>query len=97
MTIKKKLKNKNKNLGHFVKKLQFKIIKVSKNKKVPSYHIVISRKRSGSNSRLDKVGFFHFATRYYQKVRLLALDLKKINDYILMGATFHRSVLKILI
>lgn len=92
-----RIKNKNKKLGHSVKKLEFKIIKVSKNRNIPTYHIVISRKRSGSTSRLDKVGFFHFATKFYKKIRLLGLDFKKIKNYILMGATFHRSVFKFLI
>ena len=92
-----KIKEKNKKLGNSVKKLEFKILKVSKNCNIPMYHIVISRKRSGSKSRLDKVGFFHFAKRYYKKTRLLALDFKKIKNYVLMGATFHRSVFKFLI
>ena len=92
-----KIKKKNKKLGQSVKKLEFKILKISKNNKIPLYHIVISRKRSGSNSRLDKVGFFHFAKTYYQKTRLLGLDFNKIKNYILMGATFHRSVFKFLI
>lgn len=97
MKISKTIKKKNKKLGHFVKKLEFKIIKVSKNCNIPMYHIVVSRKRSGSLSRLDKVGFFHFATRYYQKVRLLGLNFAKIKNYVLMGATFHRSVFKFII
>jgi ribosomal protein S16 len=91
-----KITNKNKKLGNSVKKLEFKIIKVSKNKKIPMYHVVVSRKRSGNMSRLDKVGFFHFATRYYSKIRLLALDFTKIKSYVLMGASFHRSVFKFL-
>ena len=92
-----KIKNKNKKLGIEVKKLEFKIIKVSKNRNLPMYHIIVSRKRSGSMSRLDKVGFFHFAKRYYQKTRLLGLDFNKIRTYCKMGATFHRSVFKFLI
>lgn len=92
-----KIKKKNKKLGYDVKKLEFKILKVSKNCQIPMYHIVISRKRSSRMSRLDKVGFFHFAKRYYQKVRLLGLDFQKIKNYCIMGATFHRSVFKFLV
>jgi ribosomal protein S16 len=96
------MKIKENKLGKEVKRLEFKLIKVSKNRKTPSYHIVISRKRSGSNSRLDKVGFFHFAKKYHQgfyekkKTKLLGLNFEKIKKYILKGAVFHKNVIKIL-
>jgi ribosomal protein S16 len=97
------MKIKEKKLGKQVKKLEFKLIKISKNRKTPSYHIVLARKRSASNSRLDKVGFFHFAKKYHpgfyekKKIKLLGLNFEKIKKYILKGAIFHKSVLKILV
>lgn len=79
------------------KKFEFKILKVSKNNMIPMYHIVVSKKKSSNNSRLDKVGFFHFAKRYYQKRMLLGLNFEKIKSYIKKGVVFHTSVLKFLV
>lgn len=78
-------------LGREVKKLEFKIIKTKTN----IYHIVVSRKRSSGNSRLDKVGFFHFGIT--TKLRLLGINFEKMKYYIKKGTVFHNNVLKFII
>lgn len=91
------------NVGREVKKLEFKVLKVNRNKKIPSYHIVIAKKRSATNSRLDKVGFFHFAKKFHpgfyrkKNIKLLGLNFDKIKSYIISGATFNKVFFKILI
>lgn len=64
-------------LGRQNKDLILRLLKVNNE---PIYHIVVTRKRSKSTARLDRIGSISPRT----KISMLKIDHKKLNKYLML-------------
>lgn len=83
---------KKRNLGKYNRQL---IIRILRKGKVS--HIILTRQRNRSSSRLAKLGFFEVDKRKNEKDFLvIGIHWRKFNHALSLGAKIHSSVMRII-
>jgi len=89
-------KNRRQSLGRFNKEL---VIRLSIKKRImdkPVYHLVLARRRSRAGCRYDNLGFLEVFKDKRRSLNVFGINRKKIKDALILGASFHISVYKLL-
>lgn len=98
MTIATKIikRNRRHNLGRYNRELVIRLAIKKRLMKKPMYHLVLTRRRSHAGARYDKLGFYEVCKRAYPAYVILGLDRKKIKKALVLGASMHITVFKLL-
>jgi ribosomal protein S16 len=84
-------------LSYKTKELVIRVIMKKQRTTKPIYHLVVTRRRSHANARLDKIGFYEVFKDSKRIYHVLGLNREKFRSALAQGASIHISAYKLLL